>query len=107
MNVKSATYIGSVYGGSYKADVNGDTEVNINMTKGLWAGAQAPVGYSDLPNVNHASYAKVVSPAVGDIGDYYEKSGDEYTKTSDLALNPSKRQLCCKCWNETNCSSNR
>ena len=86
VNVKSATYIGSVYGGSYKADVNGDTEVNINMTKGLWAGAQAPAGYSDLPNVNHASYAKVVSPTADDIGTYYEKSGDTYTTTSDAAI---------------------
>jgi len=86
VNVKSATYIGSVYGGSYKADVNGDTEVNINMTKGLWAGAQAPAGYSDLPNVNHASYAKVVSPVTAQIGDYYEKIGEAYTKTSDVAV---------------------
>ena len=90
VNVKSATYIGSVYGGSYKADVNGDTEVNINMTKGLWAGAQAPAGHSDLPNINHASYAKVVSPTTDNISNYYEKSGDNYTKTSDTEVNSSK-----------------
>ena len=90
VNVKSATYIGSVYGGSYKADVNGDTEVNINMTKGLWAGAQAPAGYSDLPNINHASYAKVVSPETAQIGNYYEKNGNTYTKTSDTDVNSSK-----------------
>ncbi|MBR2253851.1 MAG: chitobiase/beta-hexosaminidase C-terminal domain-containing protein [Prevotella sp.] len=38
VNVKSATRIDNVFGGSFKADVNGDTEVNINMTKGFWAG---------------------------------------------------------------------
>ena len=67
VNVKSATYIGEVYGGSFKADVNGDTEVNINMTKGLWAGAQAPAGYSDLPNVHNGS----IDDAVGVIGSIY------------------------------------
>ncbi len=34
VNVKSATRIDNVYGGSYRAQVNGDTEVNINMIKG-------------------------------------------------------------------------
>ena len=38
VNVKSATRIDNIFGGSLKADVNGDTEVNINMTKGYWAG---------------------------------------------------------------------
>ncbi|MBO6078563.1 MAG: hypothetical protein J6P66_07420 [Bacteroidaceae bacterium] len=67
VNVKSATYIGEVYGGSFKADVNGDTEVNINMTKGRWAGAEAPTGYSDLPNVHNGS----IDDAVGVIGSIY------------------------------------
>ena len=40
VNVKSATRIDNIYGGSFKADVNGDTEVNINMTKGWWAGKE-------------------------------------------------------------------
>ena len=38
VNVKSATRIDNIFGGSFKSDVNGDTEVNINMTKGFWAG---------------------------------------------------------------------
>ena len=38
VNVKACTSIGNVYGGSFHADVNGDTEVNINMIKGWWAG---------------------------------------------------------------------
>ena len=87
VNVKSATYIGEIFGGSYKSDVNGDTKVNINMTKGLWAGARAPIGYTHLPNVNKANYAKVVSPVTEDIANYYEKNGNNYTKTSDTEVN--------------------
>ena len=49
VNVKSATRIDNIYGGSYKADVNGDTEVNINMTKGFWAGKEYKG--ETLPNI--------------------------------------------------------
>ena len=38
VNVKAATRIGNIYGGCNHADVTGDTEVNINMIKGWWAG---------------------------------------------------------------------
>ena len=38
VNVKSATRIDNIYGGGYGAEVLGDTEVNINMRKGYWAG---------------------------------------------------------------------
>ena len=38
VNVKAATRIGNIYGGSNHADVTGDTEININMIKGWWAG---------------------------------------------------------------------
>ena len=86
VNVKSATRIDNIYGGGFRADVNGDTEVNINMIKGLWAGAQAPEGYSSLPNVHTKEYAKVLGLEVGmsSVTAYYEKSGDVYTKTSDV-----------------------
>ena len=90
VNVKSATYIGDIFGGSYKADVNGDTEVNINMTKGLWAGAQAPEGYSTLPNVHQFKYAKVVSPVTENIISYYEKNGNTYTETHDSEVQSNK-----------------
>ena len=66
VNVKSATYIGNIYGGSYKADVNGDTEVNINMTRGKWAGEDL-TGYDDLPNVHDGK----IDPAVGTIGNVF------------------------------------
>ena len=38
VNIKSCTQIDNVYGGCLQANVDGDTEVNINMTKGKWAG---------------------------------------------------------------------
>ena len=38
INVKAATRIGNIYGGCNHNDVTGDTEVNINMIKGWWAG---------------------------------------------------------------------
>ena len=38
VNVKSATRIDNIYGGGFGAEVLGDTEVNINMRKGYWAG---------------------------------------------------------------------
>ena len=57
VNVKSATHIDNIYGGSYMADVNGDTEVNINMTKGWWAGK---------------TYAEEsIADAIGTIGNVY------------------------------------
>ena len=92
INIKSCTHIGKVFGGGYgiNAIVTGNTELNINMMKGNWAGAAAPLGHSSLPNIHQANYAKVMSPVVGDIGSYYEKSGDTFTKTSDVALNDAK-----------------
>ena len=57
VNVKSATRIDNIYGGSFKADVNGDTEVNINMTKGWWAGKT----YKD----------ETIANSVGTIGNIY------------------------------------
>ena len=57
VNVKSATRIDNIYGGSFKADVNGDTEVNINMTKGWWAGKEYE--------------SEAIADAVGSIGNIY------------------------------------
>ena len=56
VNVKSATRIDNIYGGSFKADVNGNTEVNINMTKGYWAGH---------------TYGSAIADSVGTIGNIY------------------------------------
>ena len=92
VNVKSATRIDNIYGGGFRADVHGDTEVNVNMVKGLWAGAKAPDGYTDLPNVHMANYAKVMGLTVGTspVTDYYERVGDGYSKTSDATAQSGK-----------------
>ena len=92
VNVKSATRIDNIFGGGFRANVNGDTEVNINMVKGLWAGAQAPAGYTDLPNVHKGHYAKVLGLTVGtsSVAGYYEKDGDVYTVTSDVTAASGK-----------------
>ena len=50
VNVKSATRIGNIFGGGYESEVNGDTEVNINMTKGYWAGRTYPGNSEAYPN---------------------------------------------------------
>lgn len=59
VNVKAATRIDRVYGGSYKAGVNGDTEVNISMTKGSRAGQafELPEGYrgNPIPNLHNVA----------------------------------------------------
>ena len=56
VNVKSATRIDNIYGGSYRAAVNGDTEVNINMMKGNYVGTVItfPDTYrgDQIPNVD-------------------------------------------------------
>ena len=57
VNVKSATRIDNIFGGSFKADVNGDTEVNINMTKGRWA--------------SKTYQEKLIPDSVGVIGNIY------------------------------------
>ena len=46
VNVKSATRIDRIFGGSERGDVTGDTEVNINMTKGSMSGHE----HVTLPN---------------------------------------------------------
>ena len=54
VNVKSATRIDNVYGGGWRAVINGDTEVNIDMIKGSKAGEEItlPKGYRGnlIPN---------------------------------------------------------
>ncbi len=42
INIKSCTRIGNVFGGSLSAPVTGDTEININMREGWWAGKHYP-----------------------------------------------------------------
>ena len=61
VNVKACTSIGNVYGGSFHADVTGDTEVNINMIKGWWAGKTYGTGNEAIN----------IPDSIGTIGNVY------------------------------------
>ena len=53
VNVKSATRIDNIYGGSFNAEADADTEININMMKGNKAGetVDIPKEFSYIPNI--------------------------------------------------------
>ena len=55
VNVKSATRIDNIFGGSFMAEANADTEVNINMIKGNKAGETVtiPKEFSYIPNITY------------------------------------------------------
>ena len=75
VNIKSATRIDKVYGGGYKADVKGDTEVNINMMKGSMANTELtrPASYTGetIPNVHITEGKTYINDAIGTIGDVF------------------------------------
>ncbi|MBR4593304.1 MAG: hypothetical protein IKO33_01830, partial [Bacteroidaceae bacterium] len=74
LNVKSFTRIDNIYGGSLEAEVKGNTYVNINTTKGTWAGKNFNLSaYTDyegekiIPNINNGK----IDDAIGTIGNVY------------------------------------
>ena len=71
INVKSATRIDNIYGGGLKADVKGDTYVNINMIKGSQVGQlyTLPPGYTGDPVPNIV--AGVIKDEIGTIGNVF------------------------------------
>ena len=79
VNVKSATRIDNIYGGSYMAEADADTEVNINMIKGCKAGQSVtiPQEFSYIPNISDKSspsngvIACTIDDAIGTIGNVY------------------------------------
>ena len=78
VNIKSATRIDNVYGGSYKATTSANTEVNINMIKGSYANHifTLPAGYrgNPIPNSNMTvTYVEVTGIEVGEtvVAGYY------------------------------------
>ena len=80
VNVKSATRIDNIYGGSFMAEADADTEVNINMIKGNKAGTivDIPKEFSYIPNINilgNNPDGKTIScqidDAIGTIGNVY------------------------------------
>ena len=94
VNVKSATRIDNVFGGSYKAEVLGDTKVNINMIKGNQSGqnVELPSDYSNIgssiPNISNINTTYVditdqLSMGTSLVAGYYVLSGGNYVATSD------------------------
>ena len=96
VNVRSATRIDRIYGGSENAEVNGDTEVNINMIRGSQSGhtgVALPSYYAETgavlpPNitVTEANGYVEVNGLVKDessVVGYYTRSGESepYTYT--------------------------
>ena len=85
VNVKSATRIDNVYGGCFRAQVNGNTSVNINMVKGSWATDEGggkelnlPVGYTGdpVPNIHSGNiYAEVSVPKDESVVGKYVRTG--------------------------------
>ena len=79
VNVKSATRIDNIYGGSFNAEADADTEININMMKGNKAGATVylPKEFSYIPNISGISEvdSKTISctidNAIGTIGNVF------------------------------------
>ena len=90
VNVKSATRIDNVYGGGWRAVINGDTEVNVNMMKGSWAGHQGytlPTGYRGniIPNSNMKMTYTVENVTVNEtiVTGLYTKDGDDYIQVTE------------------------
>ncbi len=79
VNVKSATRIDNIYGGSFNAEADADTEININMMKGNKAGmtVEIPKEFSYIPNISGISEvdSKTISckidDAIGTIGNVF------------------------------------
>ena len=80
MNVKSATRIDNIYGGSFNAEANADTEININMMKGNKAGTTVdiPKEFSYIPNISDITNNSdgktihcTIDDAIGTIGNVF------------------------------------
>ena len=71
VNVKSATRIDNIFGGGLKADVRGNTVVNVNMRRGSKAGTEfaIPASYTGdpIPNIVDG----VIKSEIGTIGTIY------------------------------------
>ena len=80
VNVKSATRIDNIYGGSFNAEADADTEININMMKGNKAGTTVniPKEFSYIPNISGISNNPdgktihcTIDDAIGTIGNVF------------------------------------
>ena len=80
VNVKSATRIDNIYGGSFNAEADADTEININMMKGNKAGTTVdiPKEFSYIPNISDITNNSdgktihcTIDDAIGTIGNVF------------------------------------
>jgi len=79
VNVKSATRIDNIYGGSFMAETNADTKVNVNMIKGNKAGTTVTIpkefnyipNISNIVNVDSKTISCLIDDAIGTIGNVY------------------------------------
>ena len=72
INIISATEIGAIYGGGYKADLIGSPHINVNMKKGMIRAdlkAELPSSYSSITTTVDGD-GNVILP-IGDIGTIY------------------------------------
>ena len=95
VNIKSCTRIDNLYGGSLKAPVIGNTEVNVNMIKGAWAGRSVtiPKEYSYIPNIvfgqvnqDGKTITGTINDAIGTIGNIFG-GADEGMVTGNSVVN--------------------
>ena len=80
INVKSCTRIDNIYGGGFgsKAEVTGNTKVNIQMMKGAWAGKELPdlsnYHIDPIPNTHpdaNDNSKKIINNNIGTIGNIF------------------------------------
>jgi len=113
INIRSCTHIGNVFGGGFgsNATVTGDTEVNINMTKGYWANRSYSFSYeslgitktddtaikadieAEIPNIvasdintTAKTFTATINDAIGTIGSVYG-GGNEGAVTGKAVIN--------------------
>ena len=95
VNIKSCTRIDNLYGGSLKAPVIGNTEVNVNMIKGAWAGRSVtiPKEYAYIPNIvfgqvnqDGKTITGTINDAIGTIGNIFG-GADEGMVTGNSVVN--------------------
>jgi hypothetical protein len=77
INVKSCTRIDNIFGGGFgeNAVVTGETEINVNMKNGTWAGQNLPdlTGYPGQtpPNIENVGGVNKIKNEIGTIGNIY------------------------------------
>lgn len=99
INVKSCTHIGNIFGGGFggEATVNGTTQVNLNMTKGIWATSKNTTPFTlardkaDFEGKTNAQIKNAIEAEIPNI---------EVVDLSDETFDREKYTIKCKVKNE-------